>query len=152
MTKVADLLKRETELVVRFRNALLLEQEILRSGKTDGLAEISTEKLTLVEQLNQAGSERAHMLSPSGETTTDTHAWFSAHPQEKDSFALWKRLLELAREAREINERNGGLINLLHQKTSDALSILTQGKADQSLYGSNGQASMSTGSRIIDSA
>jgi flagella synthesis protein FlgN len=137
---------------MRFRNALLLEQEILRSGKTDGLAEINAEKLTLVERLNQAGTERARMLSPSNETTTDTRAWFSAHPQETESFALWKGLLELAREAREINELNGGLINLLHQKTTDALSILTQGKADQSLYGSNGQASPSTGSRIIDSA
>src|SRR5664279_1530038 len=99
MTKVADLLKREAELVMRFRNTLLLEQEILRSGKTDGLAEINAEKLTLVERLNQAGTERARMLSPSNETTTDTHAWFSAHPTETESFALWKGLLELAREA-----------------------------------------------------
>ncbi|UCV19740.1 flagella synthesis protein FlgN [Ferribacterium limneticum] len=152
MTIVAKLLKREAELVVRFRNTLLREQEILRTGKSDDLAEINTEKLSLVDSLNLAGAERARALSSSDEATIDMQAWFSAHPSEIEALELWKGLLGTAREARAINELNGSLINVLHQKTSDALSILTQGKADQSLYSSNGQASPSTGSRIIDSA
>lgn len=152
MTTVAKLLKHEAELVIRFRNTLLSEQEILRSGKPDGLAEINAEKLSLVESLNLVGAERARTLSSSDETTIDMQAWFSAHPSEIEAAELWKGLLGTAREARAINELNGNLINVLHQKTSDALSILTQGKVDQSLYSSNGQASQSTGSRIIDSA
>lgn len=152
MTIVAKLLKREAELVARFRNTLLREQEILRSGKSDGLAEINAGKLSLVDSLNLAGAERARTLSSSDEATIDMQTWFSAHPSEIEAVELWKGLLETAREARAINELNGNLINVLHQKTSDALSILTQGKADQSLYSSNGQASLSTGSRIIDSA
>lgn len=152
MTIVAKLLKHEAELVIRFRNTLLSEQGILRSGKPDGLAEINAEKLSLVESLNLAGAERARTLSSSDEATIDMQAWFSAHPSEIEAAELWKGLLGTAREARAINELNGNLINVLHQKTSDALSILTQGKVDQSLYSSNGQASQSTGSRIIDSA
>lgn len=152
MTIVAKLLKRETELVVRFRNTLLREQEILRTGKSDGLAEISAEKLSLVDSLNLAGAERTRTLSSGDEATIDMQAWFSAHPSEIEAAELWNDLLRTAREARAINELNGNLIHVLHQKTSDALSILTRGKADQSLYSSNGQASLSTGSRIIDSA
>jgi len=152
MTIVAKLLKHEADLVVRFRNTLLREQEILRSGKPDGLAEINAEKISLAESLNLAGAERARTISSSDEATIDMQAWFSAHPSEIEAAGLWKGLLGTAREARAINELNGNLINVLHQKTSDALSILTQGKADQSLYSSNGQSSLSTGSRIIDSA
>lgn len=153
MTVAAALLKREAELVTRFRDALLREQDILRSGKTDGLAEVNAEKLALVESLNQAGAERARTLSASDETTAiDMQAWFSAHPRETESLMLWGNLLEVAREVRGINELNGNLINVLHQKTSEALSILTSGQADQSLYSSSGQSAMSTGSRIIDSA
>lgn len=152
MTAVAALLKRETELVMRFRDMLLREQAILRSGKSESLAEINAEKLSLVESLNHAGTERARVLSADKDTTIDMPAWLSVHPLENESAALWEGLLKIARQAREINELNGNLINLLHQKTSDALAILTHGQADKSLYGSNGQSSQSTGSRIIDSA
>jgi flagella synthesis protein FlgN len=152
MTEVAALLKREAELVVRFRNVLLREQEVLRSGKSEGLAELSTEKLSLVDSLNNAGAERARVLFSSDDSMVDMQAWLSNHPLEVESASIWKDVLDVAREARAINESNGNLINTLHQKTSEALSILTQGEANRSLYGSNGQASLSTGSRIIDSA
>lgn len=152
MTIASKLLKREAELVIRFRDTLLREQEVLRSGQSDGLTEINAEKLSLVDNLNLAGAERARALSSSEEASIDMQEWFSAHPLETEAAELWKNLLVTAREARDINELNGNLINVLHQKTSEALSILTLGKADQSLYGNNGQPSLSTGSRIIDSA
>lgn len=152
MTQVADLLRREHELVLRFRNTLLLEQEALRSGKTHTLSEISAQKISLVDTLNQVGAERSRIISPNANAAIDMQTWLSAHPKETSAAKLWKELLTIAREARDINESNGNLINVLHQKTTDALSILTQGLGDRSLYGSNGQSSVSTGSRIIDSA
>ncbi|MBL8430338.1 MAG: flagellar protein FlgN [Dechloromonas sp.] len=152
MSTAAKMLKREAELVMRFRDTLLREQHILQSGTSDGLAEVNAEKLSLVESLNIAGVERAHALSSGDIDTIDMQAWFASRPSEKEAAEEWNNLLETAREARDINELNGNLIQVLHQKTSDALFILTQGKADQSLYGSDGQASLSTGSRIIDSA
>ena len=152
MTALAALLKNEAALVVRFRDILLREQEILRSGTSEELAEINTAKLALADSLNKVGSERAQALSAGKDSAIDMQAWFSAHPRETESSRLWEGLLTVAREAREINELNGSLINALHQKTSDALSILTRSEADQSLYSRDGQAASSTGSRIIDSA
>ncbi len=152
MAALAPLLKRETELVTRFRDMLLREQDILRSGNSDGLAELNIEKLSLAECLNQAGLERTRALSSSGESPIDMQAWFSAHPLEKDAIALWEGMLKIAREARGINEQNGNLINVLHQKTSEALSVLTHTQTNQSFYSSSGQTTPSTGSRIIDSA
>lgn len=152
MSPATQLLKREAELVTRFRDTLLREQQILRTGTSEGLVEISEEKLSLADSLNQAGAERARTLTSSDKETIDMGAWLSAHPLETEAAVLWNRVLGTAREARDINELNGNLINVLHQKTSDALTILSKGKADQSLYSSNGQASLNTGSRIIDSA
>lgn len=152
MSALAAVLKREAELIARFKITLEREQEILRSGKTDGLAEINAEKLSLVDSLNQAGIERSRLISPDPATSVEMQAWLSAHPRETEAARLWANLLHAARETRDLNESNGRLINVLHQKTSDALSFLTQGNADKSLYGSNGQSALSTGSRIIDSA
>lgn len=146
-------LKREAELIARFKSTLLREQEILRSGKTDGLSEVNEEKLSLVDALNQAGIDRSRLISPdAGTSSVEMQTWLSAHPRENEVARLWGSLLHAARETRDLNESNGRLINMLHQKTSDALSFLTQGNADPSLYGSNGQSALSTGSRIIDSA
>jgi flagella synthesis protein FlgN len=152
MTSITAMLKHEADLVTRFRDTLLCEQEILRSGKTDGLAEINADKLSLAESLNVANAERSRNLLSIDGTYVDMQDWFSNHPMERESASLWKKLLELAREAREINEANGSLINSLHQKTSDALTILTLGQGELSIYSCNGQASLSTSSRIVDSA
>ena len=152
MSALAALLKNEAALVVRFRDTLLREQEILRAGTSDELADINTKKLALAESLNTLGVERAQALSSGQDGAVDMQAWFAAHPRETESIKLWAGLLSVAREAREINEVNGSLINALHQKTSEALSILTRSESDQSLYSRDGQAASSTGSRIIDSA
>lgn len=152
MSSLAALLKRETALVEQFRDTLLREQAVLRAGNADELATINTQKLALVERLNQAGLERTHLLSPGQNSLIDMPAWFAGHPLEASAAQLWDDLLKLAREAREINVWNGGLINALHQKTSEALSILTQSEAKQSLYSRDGQTASGTGSRIIDSA
>jgi len=152
MSTMAALLKRETELVARFKSTLLREQEVLRSGNTDGLTELSKEKLSLVDSLNQTGAERSRILSSPSEATIDMQAWLSAHPKETEAAVLWDGLLAAARDARDMNDLNGSLINALHQKTSEALFVLTQGQVDQSLYSSSGQSALNTGSRIIDSA
>ena len=64
MTPLAGVLAREIDLVSSFISLLKKEQETLKSGQPDDLVKINTEKVKLVEQLNQLGTERA--LSSSG--------------------------------------------------------------------------------------
>lgn len=154
MSPLADLLTRETALVSRFIFLLEQEQSALNTGTTDLLAAINTEKLLLVDQLNQIGSQRIQSTDLSG-TATDRSKmanWLKQHPQEKESAVLWVNLLKQAQEAKLLHEMNGKLISLHLQKTSDAISILTCLHKENSLYGSNGQSSSMTGSRIVDSA
>lgn len=154
MTPLAGVLTRETELVSRFILILKQEQEALKSGKPEALAEINGEKINLVDQLNQLGANRSQLTGLPGAPSDQTSmtAWLAQHPQEKKSAALWHALIDLAREAKELHELNGQLIGIHLKQTSAALAVLTQRQQEHTLYGSNGQSSLFTGSRIVDSA
>ena len=153
MTPLAGILTREKELVSRFILLLKQEQEVLKSGRPDELGKINEEKLKLVDQLNQIGTERAQLtngLAP--QDNSANMSWLTKHPLEKQSAALWGKLIHLAREAKELHALNGQLIGMHLRQTNDALAILTQRQQEHTLYGSNGQSSQLTGSRIVDSA
>jgi len=154
MTVLASLLTQETELVSRFVLVLNREQAALKAVVPDALAAINAEKLQLVEQLNLLGKERAKIANLAG-TASDIEkmkAWLQHNPQEHKSAALWVKLLKLAKEAKALHDLNGKLLNIHLQHASEAVAVLTQQHKEHSLYGSNGQSSMSTGSRIVDSA
>ncbi len=154
MTPLAKILMRETGLVSRFVSLLDKEQDVLIAGNPDALNEINLEKLALVSQLNQIGSERSQITDLTG-TASDRErmrVWLGEHPQEKDSAVLWIKLLSLAQEAKIRHELNGKLIGIHLQQTTDAIAALTQHRQNQALYGSNGQTAPATGSRIVDSA
>lgn len=154
MTPLAGVLIQEIELVSCFILLLKKEQETLKSGQPDDLVKINTEKVKLVEQLNQLGTERVQ-LSSELEFAVDQISialWLDQHPQEKQSAALWSELIQFAREAKELHHLNDQLVAMYLRQANDALAVLTQRQQENSLYGSNGQSSSLTGSRIVDSA
>lgn len=154
MTPLASSLKRESDAISRFVGLLEKEHSALGAGKTDSLANINADKITLIEELNRLEAERIALLP--GVTNTqskaDILAWFAAHPVEQEASILWGELLELARKARELHTSNGALVAILLQRTGEALDVLTQRQKSQTLYRSDGQASALSGSRIVDSA
>jgi flagella synthesis protein FlgN len=155
MTALAALLTRETELVAQFVSVLKQEQDTLKLAKPDALAAINAEKIMLVEQLNRIGIERSALadMTGTGSDRATMLAWLERNPQEKKSASLWVKLLKLAQEAKELHQLNGKLISMHLQHTTDAIAVLTQQHREHSLlYGSDGQASAYTGSRIVDSA
>lgn len=154
MTPFADLLTRETQLVSQFVALLKQEQEALQSGVPDSLETISKEKEALVGQLNRLETERSAFVAPTtnAEDRSGMKAWLAQHPHDKHIPPLWEKLNTLARQAKALHEINGQLIEIHLSRTSAALAILEQHKQQHSLYGSDGQASAPTGSRIVDSA
>lgn len=154
MTRLAEILTREADLVSRFILLLEREQDALKAAKPESLEEINQEKLALVEQLNAIGVERSKLADLNGTASDQSKmkAWLEQHPQEKDSASLWIKLLKLAQEAKALHELNGKLISQHLQHTADAIAVLTQHRQEHSLYGSDGQAAPATGSRIVDSA
>lgn len=154
MTPLADALTRETALVSRFVALLEQEQESLKSGLPTALEEISQQKVALVGQLNQLEAHRSTLLTPAAHANDPSGilTWLAQHPQDKQIRPLWDKLIALARQAKALHTVNGELIGLHLKRTSEALATLEQHKQQHSLYGSDGQAATSTGSRIVDSA
>lgn len=154
MTALSRVLADETDLVSRFIVLLNQEQAALKAVTPDALAAINAEKLALVGRLNNIGAERARLADLSG-TASDAEKmqrWLAQHPEEEKAASLWINLLTLAKEAKTLHELNGKLLSMHLQQTTDAIAAMTQQRQEHSLYGCNGQSSISTGSRIVDSA
>jgi flagellar biosynthesis protein FlgN len=77
--------------------------------------------------------------------------WLGRQPDNQTAAVNWENLLDLAREAKQLHELNASLVGMNLQQTNEALAILRK-PAQHTLYGSNGQTSPFSGSRIVDSA
>lgn len=155
MSEIAAITAREIALISRFIALLNNEQEILKRAEATDLPEISAAKISLAEQLNTLEIERRSALGiTSHENPREAMAkWLAQHPAEQTAAVNWKTLLNLAGEAKQQHELNARLVGIHLQQTTEALAILNRQSSEQlPLYGSNGQAAQSSGSRIVDSA
>lgn len=154
MSQLQRSLANEAALLRRFIEVLREEQSLLVARQADALARVNAAKLELVELLNTAERGRLDLLgrTPSQAGQQEMDNWLQQHPAETAARQQWQALISLAREAREIHNINGELIAMHLAHTSEALDILTQRQNQSALYGSNGQATPGSGSRIVDSA
>lgn len=154
MSPAQQVIAEEHDLVRRFLELLRTENQGLKSGALEDLAEIGRKKSGLIPELEaktQARLSFFHVKDPA-KATADAAQWFADNPHEREALNTWQGLLECAAKARDLHKTNELLVSLLLQRTGAALDILVQRQRDQVTYGSNGQASAPTGSRIIDSA
>jgi len=154
MSDVAAITEREIALISCFIAHLNEEQECLKRADSSTLQEISAAKIELVDQLNALEIERRSTLGISGDVNTRQamSEWLKTHPEAQTAAVNWENLLNLAKEAKQLHELNAHLVNMHLQQTSEALTILTRQSEQHTLYGSNGQTSQNSGSRIVDSA
>lgn len=154
MSVLADLLARESETVRAFIGSLTEEQEALKRGKTDAVGAIALQKNLLIEQLNAVEKERNAVLQKDGHSgdANGMKTWLAANGNDRSVAEGWSKLLELASQAKRINDLNGRLIAMRLQAANQAIGILTEQQQRSSLYGRDGFATPRTGSRIIDAA
>jgi flagellar biosynthesis protein FlgN len=154
MVDLASITKQEIDLVSRFVALLKKECEALKQAEVSPLAELAMAKNELIEQLNDFEKMRGVLLGiADGQNVGSAMArWLETNPGQQGVTANWKKLMDLAREAKALNNLNSSLLSMHLNQASELLSALTQQAKKQSLYGSNGQASQLTGSRIVDSA
>jgi flagellar biosynthesis protein FlgN len=154
MLPVTRILDSEIEAVRRLLSLLEDEQKALRDATPELLSQIGPQKAELITRLNQLEEQRVAQLPDLGNKMNPQLAmstWLGQQKSDDIAHSLWSTLLELARQAKTTNELNGKLVALHLQHTNQALSALSR-QTDPGLYGSNGQASTLTGSRIVDSA
>lgn len=155
MSGMYDLVTREALLVAEFITLLGDEQAVLANGDTEGLADLAGRKSELAGRLNAVDAERNAVLAGAGYPMgrSGMSQWLAATGDESGKLATaWEELLARAKDAQAMNDLNGKLIAIRMQATGDAIGVLTQRAAGDTLYGRDGQTAGQTGSRIIDSA
>ncbi len=154
MPSLAEIIAAEADMVSAFVALLQEEQEILKSGTPDALPSVVERKTALAARLNPQSQLRNRTLSAAGYAAdrAGMEAWLKQHAGDTATRKQWTRLLDLAREAHELNRLNGELIRVRKQHATEALDALLPGLR-QDIYGaSGGQSAPTTGRRIIDSA
>jgi len=151
---VAAIIEREIELVSQFVSVLKEEQEALQHGEIAALPDLISRKTPLVEQLNAIEGERLGALELPAATSERgvMENWLARNSDDTVAAASWKKLLNVASEAKALHELNTQLVDMHLRQTSEKLFILTSQPERSGLYGSSGQTMTTTGSRIIDSA
>jgi len=145
---LSELLVRELSDLRRFCALLDEERKVLTGAQADRLPDIATEKSFLAGQLSQLETRRDALLAKDGfaKGRSGIETWLASHPNA-DVKRLWTELLKLASQARDGNETNGRLINLLLKQNQEALSVLVSG-GTESIYGADGQPrSLAAGKR-----
>lgn len=154
MTALERLLEDENALLRNFVEVLAQEQEALKLGDIDPLPELNARKAELVAKLDDCEAARNRQLNAAGHAPdrSGMDSWLAGPQANALTAKKWEQFLELAAEARRLNDLNGQLIALRLQATSDAIDTLTARARSTSLYGPDGQQAPSTGRRVIDAA
>ncbi len=140
MSPLSSLLARELTDLGRFCGLLEEERQALTGAHPDRLPDLASEKASLAGRLSQLEAQRDDLLAKAGlaKGRNGMDGWLASHPKAADERRQWRDLLELAATARQGNETNGRLINLLLKHNQDALSALVANGAE-SIYGADGQ-------------
>ena len=118
------------------------EQALLVAADADGLVELTPRKNTLLQELADLSSQRHAELVAAGCEGSEAgmEPWLAVGGNE-DARAQWEALLELARQAKDLNRVNGMLINKQLAHNQGVLNALRTPAGAQStgVYGASGQ-------------
>jgi flagella synthesis protein FlgN len=141
-------LPEEQQVMTLLLDLLKQEQLHLVAADIDGLIEITAQKMALVAKMAALAGARHHALGVAGFAAQETgmQAWMMDRGGSVDA-SLWQQVLDLTREAKEINRVNGMLINKQTAHVQSALNALRPNTQGFDVYGPNGQASNAAPSR-----
>lgn len=136
-----------------FLDLLRQEQELLLGGQADQLLSIADDKNRLSSQLSRLALRRVQAFSAQGFGSGPAAAseWLNQLPAGAPQRAAWTQLLNLATQARTLNEENGALIRTRLQHNQRALAVLAAASDQATLYGPDGQAFAGAGKRHLGS-
>ena len=134
-------LRDEQQLIGSIVELMKTEQQLLVSADADGLSTLTPNKLQLVQKVADLSRLRHRALGAAGFVAAESgmEPWLAADGNE-DVRQEWQRLLELARQAKELNRVNGMLVNKQLAHTQGVLNAM-RGPASGAagVYGRSGQ-------------
>ena len=146
-----DFLQQEQAALDGFINLLQQEQEALVAANVEKLQSLSELKQKHSELLSNMAQQRVATLERAGfkSDAAGVPAWLTSQPASVKEF--WKKLLESAQIAQQLNQTNGRLIQTHMQHNQQALSALMNAANRADVYGADGQPRAGSGpsQRII---
>jgi flagella synthesis protein FlgN len=134
-------LRDEQQVIGSIVELMKTEQQLLISADADGLSTITPNKLQLAQRASTLSRVRHKALAAAGFPASEAgmEPWLAVGGNDEQR-AEWNRLLELTREAKEINRVNGMLVNRQLSQAQAALNEL-RGPAGNAagVYGPGGQ-------------
>jgi|EP01034_Spumella_vulgaris_P003542 flagella synthesis protein FlgN len=132
-------LREEQRVITALLEVLKQEQQHLVAADIDGLTELTPRKSSLVNDMAVLASQRHNALGAAGYQAEEAgmDAWLAASG-DPEAAPLWAQVLELTREAKELNRLNGTLISQHLSHTQGALQALRP-QAQGNFYGPSGQ-------------
>lgn len=128
MTELLDLLRQE--------------QQYLIDANTEALQQATPAKSALVTRMAAASAQRQQAQSAAGYLASDASMdqWLEA-AGDAEATALWQSLLDITREAKELNRINGMLIARHLANNQTLLNAMRQPASggDAGVYGPSGQ-------------
>lgn len=125
-----EVLKEELD---AFVEVLAEETAALEAGRTDDLARIVEHKDPLAASTSAAWTRAVDWLRAQSSGGPGQGLDLSA-----ESAPLWRDILDTARRAEALNQRNGQLIDAQLRRTKSALEILQSAARPVHLYGADG--------------
>ena len=141
-------LPKEQQVMTLLLDLLKQEQLLLVCADTDRLIEVTAQKTALVGNMAALAASRHLALGAAGFAAQETgmQTWITECGNHNDAI-LWRQVLDLTREAKEINRINGMLIGKQMMHTQNALNALRPNAQGGDVYGPNGQTSNAAASR-----
>jgi flagella synthesis protein FlgN len=141
-------LRDEQQLIGSILELMKSEQQFLVSADADGLASINPKKLQLAQKMAELSRLRHRALGAAGFLPSESgmEPWLAVGGND-ELRSQWNSLLELTREAKELNRVNGMLVNKQMAHTQGMLNALRPAAAGTSVYGPGGHATSSGPSR-----
>lgn len=148
---IADLTL-ERQAFKEFCELLQTEQETLLKGDVDRLVTLAQVKSDKVVSLNRMAENRSRYLA-SQSYSANQHGmddWLKARPGRVSQVGdTWHELLELVKQAQQLNQSNGILIQQKLRHNQQALVVLQAAANQASLYGPDGQTQTARTSRPL---
>ena len=130
--------------VSAFRELLVVlhtEQGVLRRADAEALAQLVPAKEQKLATLGSLARKRGDVLRKSGfpDTRSGMEAWLATGPQADRGRAQFRELLELAREARDLNASSQRLAVIQYRHFERAGAALRRATGQDDVYGADGR-------------
>lgn len=140
---ISEILEQTLEALGGLQQALQEEAEALAGNRDpDAIANLAQSKQQSVTRINELMQAGDRCLTESGYSAgrAGLERWLDGLAADHPARDTWRAIVEISTRCRDLNEINGVQINLLSQRTQEALGILfgLLGGNETETYGPDG--------------